>query len=212
MTYQNWIFEVIGDLLKKSHCFQLHLFDYACLECAEKVILKAEAYCWAWATGSWPEQDNWCAPHSAQMNKHWQGYWRKFRKESWGSKRSSSDQEPDTKAPRAGWSEDWLLTFQRVKASTGQICSNFGKSRRQLLHMLIPLITICQQITRVIASQGLDPTKSLREQEKSRIKAVVSKVCTALCLRAMAKYMPLGRNKCPRYEALPWLLASFHNH
>ena len=33
-----------------------------------------------------------------------------------------------------------------------------------------------QQIVRVIASHGLDPTKSFREQDKARMKVVVSKV------------------------------------
>ena len=41
------------------------------------------------------------------------------------------------------------------------------------------IIIICQRITRVIASHGLDPTKSIREQEKPRMKAVVAKVCDA---------------------------------
>lgn len=118
----------------KPHCLQLHLHHHA-PQSAKKIMLKSEAYCRAGATDSWPEQDNWCAPLSAQMNKHWRDYLRKFGKEGWGSKRShSDDEEPDTKAPRAGWSEEWLLPFQRVKASTGQICSNFGKSRR-LLHI-----------------------------------------------------------------------------
>ena len=128
--YLGWVGWLAIDRI--FHHLKLHLHHYALLQSTEKVIPNAEAHHRAGATDCWQKQDNWCAPLSAQINKHWHGYSRKFGKENRGSERSSSGEEPDTKAPRAGWSEKWLLAFQRVTPSTGPLCSNSGTSMRLL--------------------------------------------------------------------------------